>query len=89
MRRKNIDFRHEPYHKGGRMAVDHITPYLIAIAWKGNLLDNFESHPELVLPAKVKTLSEECPKLGDALVKKCIFHEDYNFVLEKIITYLL
>lgn len=88
MRRGEVDLRDETYHRAGRQAVDHITPYRLAILWKFPILEELETHPELLLPGHARILSSVTQELNEVVIRKCSSLEDYNFVFEKIITYL-
>jgi hypothetical protein len=88
MRRGGVDLRNEIYHKAGSQAVDHITPYRLAILWKFLISEDLETHPELFLPGQARVLSNLNPILNEVFVRKCSGLEDYKFVFEKIITCL-
>jgi hypothetical protein len=88
MRRGEVDLRDETYHRAGRKAVDHITPYRLAVLWKFLISEGLETQPELLLPGKSRTLSELTQKLDEVIIKKCSGLDDYSFVFEKIISYL-
>ncbi|NJN92426.1 MAG: hypothetical protein HC878_20050 [Leptolyngbyaceae cyanobacterium SL_5_14] len=88
MRRGEVDLRDETYHRAGRKAVDHITPYRLAILWKFSLSEDLETQPELLLPGQARILSNSTQKLDEVIIRKCSGLEDYNFVLEKIVFYL-
>lgn len=88
MRRGAVDLRDETYHRAGRKAVHHITPYRLAVLWKFSLLEEIETQPELLFPGQARTLSNSTQELGEVIIRKCSGLEDYNFVLEKIISYL-
>jgi hypothetical protein len=88
MRRGGIDLRAETYHRAGKQAVHHITPYRLAILWKFSISEELETQPELLLPGKVWALNHSTQNLDEVFITKCSGLEDYNFILEKIITYL-
>jgi hypothetical protein len=88
MRRGEVDLRDETYHRAGRQAVDHITPYRLAILWKFSISEELETQPELLLPGQARVLSNSTQNLSEVIVRKCSGSEDYNFVFDKIITYL-
>jgi hypothetical protein len=88
MRRNSVDLRTEKYHKAGKLAVNHITPYHLAIVWKFSILEEIETHPELLLPGHTRDLSDKEQYLDEILIKKCSCLEDYNFIFEKINIYL-
>jgi len=88
MRRDYVDLRTETYHKAGKLAVNHITPYHLAILWKFPISEEIETQPELLLPGHTRNLSNEQQHLDEILIKKCSCLEDYNFIFEKINIYL-
>jgi hypothetical protein len=88
MRRGKVDLRDEIYHKAGRQAVPHITPYKLAILWEFPLAADIKTNPELLLPALSHTLNSSNPILKEAIVTKCSCLKDYGFVFEKNISYL-
>jgi hypothetical protein len=88
MRRGSIDLRNETYHKAGREAVEHINLFKLAILWSFPISHRIQPHPELYLPGTSRSLSNVVQELDEALVKKCTGSNDYEFVFEKIITYL-
>jgi hypothetical protein len=85
MRRGGLDLRTEAYHKAGREAVDHITPYRLAIVWKF-LSDSsgMQSQPELLLPGNAKDLNRTKQNLDEVIINKCTGLEDYYFLFEKL-----
>lgn len=88
MRKNSTCLRIEPYHDAGKKAIDHITPYRLAVSWDVKNLDDVKNTLELSLPGNVKELSELPSNLGRFLIKNCICLEDYTFVFNKILTYL-
>jgi len=88
MRRGMIDLRNEAYHKAGREAVDHISPYRLAIIWERFISKDINTYPEILLAGHLRSISSTKPVLEDVLIKKCCFLEDYSFVFKKIISYL-
>jgi hypothetical protein len=87
MRIRNVDLRVEAYHEAGKKAVDHITPYRLAIRWNFVDSNKVKTEPELLLPGNVRSLSVN-QRLEEAIIEKCSSKEDYDFVFGKIITYL-
>ncbi len=88
MRRGMVDLRLEIYHKAGREAVDHISPYLLGIEWEFNITDEIKTEPELFLHGNLRNISSVQPILEDITIRKCCFLDDYDFIFQKIITYL-
>ncbi|WP_143854085.1 hypothetical protein [Nostoc sp. 'Peltigera membranacea cyanobiont' 210A] len=88
MRRGAVDLRDEIYHKAGREAVDHITPYRLAILWNFKISEYIETQIELFLPGKSRALSSTEQRLEEVIIKKCSVLEEYNFILDKINMYL-
>jgi hypothetical protein len=86
MRRGSMDLRAETYHTAGMKAVvNQITPFRLAIIWQ---FPDLNTQPELFLPATVQSLSSITQELHEVIIRKCGGLEDYNFVFEKIITFL-
>lgn len=88
MRKDKVDLRLETYHKAGKNAVHHITPYHIAILWDFKILERIKNQIELILPGKLYSLSSTNPRLEEVIIEQCIVLEEYNFILQKIDTYL-
>lgn len=88
IRKDKVDLRDETYHKAGRDAVHHITPYHLAILWDFKISGGIKTQIELVLPGKFYILSSENPSLEEAIIDKCGVLEEYNFIFNKIDTYL-
>jgi hypothetical protein len=88
MRKGKVDLRLETYHKAGKNAVHHITPYQITILWDSKILEEIKNQIELILPGKLYSLSTTNPSLEEVIIEKCIVLEEYNFILHKINTYL-
>ncbi|MDY6939763.1 MAG: hypothetical protein SWY16_19190 [Cyanobacteriota bacterium] len=88
MRKGEVDLRNETYHRAGRQAVDHITPYRLAILWIFEFSEDVKTQPELLFPGQARNLSDENQNLGEVIIKNCSNLKDYKFVLEKIINYL-
>jgi hypothetical protein len=87
MRIRNVDLRVEAYHEAGKKAVDHITPYRLAIRWNFVDSNKVKTEPELLLPGNIRSLSIN-QRLEEAIIEKCSSKEDYDFVFGKIITHL-
>ncbi|BDA76000.1 hypothetical protein CAL7716_101660 (plasmid) [Calothrix sp. PCC 7716] len=88
MRKDKVDLRSETYHKAGKNAVDHITPYHLTVLWDFPVSTKIETQIELTLPGKVYHVNSLNPRLEEFIVQKCGLVEEYNFILNKIITYL-
>lgn len=88
MRRGMVDLRLETYHKAGREAVDHISPYRLGIVWEFEVSDEIKTEPELLLLGNLRNISSSQSILEDVTVKKCCFLDDYNFIFQKINAYL-
>ncbi len=88
MRKDKVDLRFETYHKAGKNAVHHITPYSITILWDFPILKGRNNKIELILPGKLYSLNSLSPTLEEVIIEKCIVIEEYNFILNKINTYL-
>lgn len=88
MRRKEYDLREETYHRAGKSAVGNITPYRLGICWTFQFSEDVETKPELLLPGHFRILSTHNQFLGEAIVAKCSGLDDFNFVIDKIITSL-
>lgn len=88
MRKGSIDLRNETYHHAGKQAVDHITSYRLAISWDIQISEGINSQPELLLPGRAQILSSQIQYLDEVCILNCSSLDDYNFVVEKIFTYL-
>jgi hypothetical protein len=88
MRRKDIDLRSEAYHKAGKDAVDHITPFRLGIRWSFTDSNSVETEPELFLPGNIRNLGHGNQRLEEAIIERCSSLEDYDFVFNKLISYL-
>ena len=88
MRRRDVDIRKEEYHKAGRKAVDHITLYRLAILWNYPITKEIKTQIELFLPGNLRSLSTSNQSLEEVIIEKCSVLEEYNFIFDKIITYL-
>ncbi|BAY86934.1 hypothetical protein NIES267_64450 [Calothrix parasitica NIES-267] len=88
MRRGSIDLRNETYHHAGKQAVDHITSYRLAISWDIQMSRGINSQPELLLPGRAQILSNQTQYLDEVCILNCSSLDDYEFVVDKIFTYL-
>jgi hypothetical protein len=88
MRRRDIDLRSEAYHKAGKDAVDHITPCRLGIRWNFIDSNSVETEPELLLPGNIRNLGSSNQRLEEAIIERCSSTENYNFVFDKLISYL-
>ena len=88
MRRRDVDIRNEMYHQAGIAAVHHITLYRLAISWSYKITEKITSHIELFLPGKLISLSATEQILEEVIIEKCSVIEEYNFIFDRIITYL-
>lgn len=88
MRKGSVDLRTETYHHAGKQAVDHITSYRLAISWNIQISQGINSQPELLLPGRAQILSSQIQYLDEVCILNCSSLDDYEFVVEKIFTYL-
>ena len=88
MRRDSIDLRKELFHAGGIGNVSHINSYRLLISWDYHLSSNLKNTLELLLPGSVRELSQQQPYLGHFYVKNCICIQEYNFIIDKVLSYL-
>ncbi|AFY58951.1 hypothetical protein Riv7116_6626 [Rivularia sp. PCC 7116] len=88
MRKGSIDLRNETYHHAGKKAVHHITSYRLAISWNIQISQGINSQPELLLPGRAQILSNQTQYLDEVCILNCSSLDDYEFVVEKIFTYL-
>lgn len=88
MRKMTKDLRHETYHKAGKNAVDHITPYYLAISWIFQISNEIKSDITLILPGKLYIINSPYPSLEEVIIKGCFVLEQYNFIFDKINEYL-
>jgi hypothetical protein len=88
MRKRHIDLRSEAYHKAGKDAVDHITPCRLGIRWNFIDSNSVETEPELLLPGNTRDLGSSNQRLEEAIIERCSSLEDYDFVFDKLISYL-
>lgn len=88
MRKGSVDLRTETYHHAGKQAVDHIISYRLAISWNIQIYQEINSQPELLLPGRAQILSNQTQYLDEVSILNCSSLDDYEFVVEKIFTYL-
>jgi hypothetical protein len=88
MRKGSVDLRTETYHHAGKQAVDHITSYRLAISWNIQISERINNQPELLLPGRAQILSSQIQYLDEVCILNCSSLNDYEFVVEKIFTYL-
>jgi hypothetical protein len=88
MRRKDICLRTETYHRAGKGAVHHITPYRLGVSWHLDLGEDLQSKPELLLPGSFRMLSEPDPFLSEAVITNCCGFSDFHFIIGKMKQYL-
>ena len=72
----------------GKQAVDHIISYRLAISWNIQIYQEINSQPELLLPGRAQILSNQTQYLDEVSILNCSSLDDYEFVVEKIFTYL-
>ncbi|MEO1763507.1 MAG: hypothetical protein AAFR83_16400 [Cyanobacteria bacterium J06629_18] len=88
MRKGSIDLRNETYHHAGKQAVEHITSYRLAISWDIQMHQGINSQTELLLPGRAQILSNQTQYIDEVCILNCSSLDDYEFVVEKIFTYL-
>jgi hypothetical protein len=89
MRRKNDCLRGEAYHQGGSKAVDgNIAAYRIAVTWEYAEPSTLKTQPELLLPGNSSMLSHPSSVLDEAIITHCAGTTDYDFVIEKLSSFL-
>jgi len=88
MRKDSVDLRKELFHAGGIDNVSHIDSYRLLISWDYQLSSNSKNTLELLLPGSVKELSQQFSYLGHFYVKNCICIQEYNFIIDKVLSYL-
>ena len=89
MRRAGLDLRKEIYHKGGKAALSSpIEPHKVSIVWQRSEGDYVNSKPELTLSCDARLANSENSIVVQAAVRKCRNEEDYNFVRDRLLTYL-
>lgn len=91
MRKDCVDLRKELFHAGGIGNVHHINAFRILISWNSPLLSSYKNKNklELSLPGSITELSQaQPPYLGHFYIKNCICIEEYNFIINKVLTYL-
>lgn len=89
MRRSNLCLREETYHKGGTQALTvPIAPYKISVQWERKR-GEISSSPELSLPGVSRMTHLVDAPLHEAVVRRCLDLDDYNFVREKLVSYIV
>lgn len=88
MRKNTGDLREETYHKAGKQAVNHITPFQISIIWEYEISEEIEKQIQLTIPGKYYYLNIPNPSLTEIFIKQCIIESEYNLILNKISKYL-
>lgn len=88
MRKKDICLRSEDYHRAGKEAVHHITPYRLGVCWTMEIAEGIESKPELLLPGNFRILGRPEQYLGEAVINNCCGLDDYHFVIRKLKNYI-
>lgn len=89
MRRRHECLRAEAYHQGGSAAVDgNIAAYKIAATWEYQVYPTLQTQPELFLPGHSRMLSQTNTTLDNAIITNCAGINDYNFVIEKLNSFL-
>lgn len=88
MRKKEICLRSEAYHRAGKSAVHHITPYRLGVCWTHNIIEDIDSKPELLIPGSFRLLGQEHQFIGEAIISNCCRLEDFQFVVNKMKAYL-
>ncbi|MEO1432601.1 MAG: hypothetical protein AAFV71_26715 [Cyanobacteria bacterium J06633_8] len=88
MRKGSVDLRTETYHHAGKQAVHHITSYRLAILWNIKISGGLYTKPEILLPGNAQILSNQTQSLDEVCILNCSSLDDYEFVVEKIFTYL-
>lgn len=90
MRRNRTDLRDEAYHKGGIQAVHgNIAPYRIAMSWEVEKATDIYSYPELMIPGKLKHLSDLSARLPYIEVSRVSDYEDYKTATNKVETFVI
>jgi len=82
-RKSKVDIREEVYHKAGEAAVSGLIDiYRIALQW--HIKENIFS--ELLIPGNSGKVSTK--DINEAVLKNCIFPDDFYFLRNKIFQYL-
>ncbi len=78
------DIREDKYHLAGSVAVPQINPYRIGIMWD---IDSYKT--ELLVPGTLKLLNSVSPMINEVIISRCRNITDYNFIINKIFSYLI
>jgi len=86
MRRSQDCLRSETYHMGGKEALaTDLDLYRVSIAYSYQFGPDFVSHPEVNLHTTSLVAGNASPQLYDAVIRKTIGFEDYDFVRQRIL----
>ncbi|SSC71455.1 unnamed protein product [Ciceribacter sp. T2.26MG-112.2] len=89
MRRRKLDLRNETYHKGGKAALDTpIEPFKLSILWHRVIGKKLNSEPELSVNSSSRAAGSTNPVLDRVVIRKCMGHEDYDYVRSRIAHHL-
>ncbi|EEQ95772.1 hypothetical protein ACI50E_07145 [Brucella sp. ZJ1_1] len=89
MRRRKMDLRSETYHKGGKAALDTpIEPFKLSIRWHRVIGKKLNSEPELSVNSTSRAAGSANPVLDRVVIRKCMGHEDYEYVRSRIAHHL-
>ena len=86
MRVSADSLRTELYHVGGKANLNApVSPYRLSISYTVSLGGDIEAEPELNLYSTNHIAENPNPQLFDALIRKTVGFEDYEFVRERIL----
>ncbi|WP_155633063.1 hypothetical protein [Burkholderia stagnalis] len=85
MRDRNSDLRVELYHKAGKGAVPHITPFKISVRFGKQV--GGESIPEVTLPGNFRELAKPKSMLQIALVQGCTTEQAFSETIGTLLKY--
>lgn len=86
MRRSQDCLRSETYHVGGKEALaTDLDLYRVSIAYSYSFGPDFLSHPEVNLHTTSLVAGNASPQLFDAVIRKTVGFEDYEFVRQRIL----
>ncbi|WP_321866753.1 hypothetical protein [Paraburkholderia tropica] len=85
MRDRSSDLRIELYHKAGKGAVPHITPFKISVRFGSKT--GGETIPELSLPGNFRELVKPKAQLHIALVEGCINEDAFSETMATLLKY--
>ncbi|NEO83841.1 MAG: hypothetical protein F6J87_06200 [Spirulina sp. SIO3F2] len=87
MKRNGDDLRQESFHRHGRAGVRTIGIYGITVFWEHQIIDGETINPEIKVMGRSTMLSKpESAFISQISISRCVFQEDYRFVLEKVIS---